>query len=281
MLSRFIDLMLYSNIFIAICASSLVYQVYWIENSPGWYHPLAWLVFFATVFVYSAHRLVGFTRLERVYDNRRISVILHFKSHIAVYTLVALAGFLFSCTLVRTSSLLLMMIPGILTLLYIVPVFRHRRRFRDVPYIKVFIVGMVWSWICIYVPLQELHSNLEVSHTLLILEKFLFITAITIPFDIRDRELDTLQHIKTIPVALGIGRSKLICMTVVTLAIIVAGINWHRQYLDGGQFASLLFTYLLAILIIYIVQEKSHDYYYSGMLDGTIALQWILMLLFS
>jgi 4-hydroxybenzoate polyprenyltransferase len=281
MLSKLIDLLLYSNIFIAACAASLVYQVYWIEDSPGWYNPLAWLVFFATVFVYSAHRLVGFTRLERGYGNRRISVILQFKSHIAGYTLVALAGLFFSCTLVLTSSLLLMMIPGIITLLYIVPVFRHRRRFRDLPYIKVFIVGMVWSWTCIYIPLQELHSNLEVSHYLLIVEKFLFITAITIPFDIRDRELDTLQHIKTIPVVLGIGRSKLICMTLVSLAIIVAGINWHRQYFDGGQFVSLLLAYLSAIMIIYIIHEKSHDYYYSGMLDGTIVLQCVLMLLFS
>lgn len=280
-LYKLIDLLLYGNFFIALCAASMVYQIHIINDDFQWFNPGAFLLFFATLFIYSLHRLVSSNILEKTSNNRRLSIILQFQKHLVGYALIGMLGTLIMCTLVPVEFLFLLVIPGAVSILYIAPVFRNKQRFRDLPFVKVFAVGLAWTWACVFIPLKVQHDFLEGNDIRLILEKFLFIAAITIPFDIRDRELDKRQNIKTIPSYLGINKSKVLSITLVVAATCFATINYLLQFYSIALFTGLVISYLVTVLIIFPISERSHDYHYSGLLDGTILLQLILMSIFS
>ena len=55
---------------------------------------------------------------------------------------------------------------------------------------------------------------------LLISKRFLFIMAITLPFDIRDMYQDRKFHLKTIPVLMGEKRSLILCQMLLLVYII-------------------------------------------------------------
>jgi 4-hydroxybenzoate polyprenyltransferase len=279
LLQKTIDLFLYSNFFIALCAAFLTYQTFAIFGLSRWNEPLAIFTFCATLFIYSLHRIIGFTKLDRTIETRRISVILNFQTHILIYAFLALVGMISTIFFLPLRTLLLLALPGVLSALYIMPIFNHRRRFRDLPYLKVFTVGIVWTWVCVLVPMLQMHISVGLSSILLVTEKLLFLTAITIPFDIRDMEVDALHKIKTLPAAWGISKIKIICEimifgnTVLVLSLYCLGIYSPSICL------ALVSSYLISAVIIANLSQFSHDYWYSGILDGTILLQSILVIM--
>jgi len=63
-----IDLILYSNYWIALCAVAMLWQTLLLLGEPIKIDYLTGVVFFATLFLYAAHRIVGISRLEEFFD---------------------------------------------------------------------------------------------------------------------------------------------------------------------------------------------------------------------
>lgn len=280
-LKKTIDLILYSNFLIALCAASLSYQVYLLDHHYTWSAPYPFFVFFGTLFIYSIHRIIGFTRLERTDPNRRISIIIRFQLHIITYSVIAFIGMLVTSTLVSSVVIELLMFPGLLALLYVSPILKNRKRIRDFPYVKLFLVGLVWTWVCVVIPIKDMNIYMTNQHWLIIVEKCLFIIAITIPFDIRDLHIDQLHQIKTIPVILGPKNSKIVSLILLLLAWICMSFNYLLQDLNFGIWSALSISYFFSMVVVRIINQGSHDYYFSGILDGTILLQFLLILLIA
>ena len=286
-LIQFIDLLLYSNFFIAVAAFSLVWQSEIIIESTHPNHPskYAWLVLSASLFVYAMHRIIGFTNIEKVIENRRIQIIRKFDRHIRIYAAISLIGLLYFALHMPFHILLYLIPPTLLVGAYITPLYRGMR-FRDMPFVKVFLVGFVWSWVCVFIPFQ-LHGfdAFSWSMSIMAFEKFLFITAITIPFDVRDLAVDGLYNIKTIPSSLGVKKSILISNTMLMLAALMVVLAWSMQFLDSQVALGLLAMYALTVVCVSLAHEKRHDYYFSIILDGTIIAQsatvWCLTTLYG
>ncbi|MCB0685693.1 MAG: UbiA family prenyltransferase [Saprospiraceae bacterium] len=281
LLRKLIDLVLYSNLFIAVCAASLTYQILYIDQDFTWISPYVYLVFFATLFIYSFHRIIGFGKLDRTANNRRINLILKFQNHIVLYGLIGLVGLTISAFQITFNSFLWLAIPGILAIIYVLPIFGRKRRFRDLPFIKVFAIGLVWAWVCVFIPLLHHNHQLHLPHYLLIIEKLFFIIGITLSFDIRDLKLDQSHQIKTIPVYIGVQRRKILALFLLVLAWMLTYLNYQINYLTLNEWIALTLSYLFITVVVWRASENSHDYYFSGLVDGTILLQFILVMLFS
>ncbi|NND32841.1 MAG: UbiA family prenyltransferase [Saprospiraceae bacterium] len=278
LLHKAIDLLLYSHFFIAICAASLTYQVFYIFDKFRWEEPLPIFIFFATLLVYSLHRIIGFTKLDRTIPNRRVSVILKFQNHILIYTGLAFIGMVTMALFLPVNTLILLGIPAILSSIYILPVFGQRRRFRDLDYAKVFVVAMVWVWVCICIPLIQMDVEKVLTTFLLIFEKLFFIIAITVPFDIRDLEIDSSHKIKTIPGSIGVKRSKQLSTLLLICSLFLVIILEQHAFYSFRYCVALVISYLVTIAVVALINQRSHDYWYSCVLDGMILLQFILLL---
>jgi 4-hydroxybenzoate polyprenyltransferase len=152
------------------------------------------------------------------------------------------------------------------------------KRLRDLSYIKILLIGAVWSWITIGLPLLMYQEQNSLT-LLLSLERFLFFIAITIPFDIRDQEIDKQSEVKTLIHLWGSRRSLNICYLLLTVCAGIAITCYISELIQVELLISLLLTYGFTGLCIFISTGKTHDYYYSGLLDGTMFLPLLFYML--
>ena len=106
------------------------------------------------------------------------------------------------------------------------------------------------------------------SNTILqLFSRFLFVFAITIPFDIRDVKYDK-NNIKTIPILLGTFISKLIAI----LSLIALKIISFYQYLYYNLSVNILIAIILCCcfssILIIKSDENKDDFYFSFWIES-------------
>jgi 4-hydroxybenzoate polyprenyltransferase len=110
------------------------------------------------------------------------------------------------------------------------------------------------------------------SGGLLFTERALFIFAITIPFDIRDIQIDETSKLKTLPQVIGIRKSQFLALLLLSISALLTIVLISTDVYD----VELLTPYLLCTgitgLLISRASVDKDDYYYSGLLDGMMFL---------
>ena len=276
MLKKIVDLLLYGNFWIALCASSMVFQTIWLLDRQWLFPPLLWFVFGSTLALYGAHRYIGIRKTHFfAEDDDRFATIKRYRSHILLYGLIGSAIAAFYFFQLGLHAQLLLTIPILLSLGYILPVFKSQR-LRDFRFVKIFAIALSFAWITVFVPGWDRMPVLEC--VLLFLEKFAFILAITLPFDIRDLKVDTHARLETIPGRIGVFRTLRMVTILLVLAAILVGTNYTLGFYNIKNSLALALFYLLLIPICFQSRRIRHDYFYAGLLDGTMLLQTVLII---
>ena len=112
----------------------------------------------------------------------------------------------------------------------------------------------------------------------MMIERTLFIFAITLPFDIRDMKVDRESNVKTIPTVLGSRRSQHLGGLCLTGMLLMVGCNYQLDYYDLTTSIALTISVVTTVPLIYLTTSQTHDYFISGIIDGTMILQAILVL---
>jgi 4-hydroxybenzoate polyprenyltransferase len=186
----------------------------------------------------------------------------------------------------HTASKILLISLALISVAYSLPIFSIQDRhfgLRNIPGVKLFLIAIVWSLSCVLLPILELESSAGITISasdsiLLIAKRFLFIAAITVPFDIRDLFQDKTNELKTIPVILGEKKALLICQGL--LAIYLVLLFLFTQSFDNNFFG-LMLTIILTGWLIFKSKWQRNEYYYFFYLDGTMLLQFMMLLLCS
>lgn len=284
-LRQILDLLLFSNIFIALCSVAQGLVTYKLLGTEPDKYVLG-LLFCATLALYNFSILLSkpkkpersvFRRVRWIFSHYRLMITL---TIISVVSILPLSYFL------NTSSKILLIALALISVAYSLPIFTiHDKRFglRNIPGVKLFLIATVWALSCVLLPILEMESNNEISITLndtilLITKRFLFIAAITVPFDIRDLFQDKSNELKTIPVILGEKTALLVCQGLL-IAYLILLFLFTDQF--NSNFFALTLTILLAGWLIFRSKWEKNEYYYFLYLDGTMILQFIMLLLFS
>lgn len=166
---------------------------------------------------------------------------------------------------------------GALSVGYALPCWGWRgrwRRLREVPYMKSVWVALGWALATSAAPMLAAGApspaTIEQS-----LERFVFILAGVIPFDVPDLKQDRRDGIKTIPMRLGVSGTVIVCW--VLLAVFI----WRVMQSSGNSamaLANVLPAVLLALWLLGLRAKKT-DAYYSVGIDGLVALQALAMLI--
>ncbi len=268
----FFKFLLYSNLFIAACAIALCLQTFAIqEGAVSW-----WLIaeiFFATQCIYALHRLVSLKRLEPALLNERFRNIKALRGLIATLFIlsVVLGGVAF--WFLQRSTQWALVLPAILSLGYVLPFWKNKR-LRDFHFIKIFLVAGVWAYVSVFLPAMELGLDLDWSLYLIFSERAFFVFAITLPFDIRDMEIEKANGVKTIPALIGAKNSIYLGL----LLLLIWGLG--NYYLYPMYTASLMLGLgLITGMVIAFSYPRKADWYYTGLLDGMMLLQGLFVYL--
>jgi len=263
-----------SNLWIALGSLAWIEQTRLLSGSTDRNIALYVLVFSATFFIYNFHRLN--TKPDK---NTETLSGMHewMDSHVLQLKLFMVASVLAIITCVffiNIQSILLLLFVGTVSVFYAVPLpFTNGFRLRDIGVLKPVFVAVVWSVVCVLLPIVS-EENSNNQYLFLTAHCFLFFLAITIPFDIRDLKFDK-ENLKfpTIPMILGISAAKWISL----FTLLISGFVVWWAVKDFAL--AIVVWYIGTAFLIYKSKEESDEYHYTFWLDGTIIAGCILFYL--
>jgi hypothetical protein len=135
---------------------------------------------------------------------------------------------------------------------------------RKIPLLKVFYVGLVWALVNCWLTLPEFSIPI-------FLISFFFITALVLPFDIRDMNSDT---VKTFPMLIGVQKTKYIAYALVFISHMI-GIFYLKSLYALAFFMAGIVTYIF----IYFAENKRDDAYFSFGVETCSALPFLFLLI--
>ena len=272
-----IDFVLYSNLWIAMAAFAMAAQTQFLLSGRVYFTPLLGFILFATLLLYAVHRIVGLEKAQPFLKKGRFFVISRFRTHIMAYAALAAIGAAVFFFRLSFHLQLAAVAPSLIALGYVLPFLSGRKRLRDLSYVKIFLIAIAWSWITVLLPALELGMGWSIPMIVMLLERAFFIFSITLPFDIRDLEVDTYNQVRTLPALLGYQRTKMLALACLLAMAALAGLNYHIDAYNTGAFTGIMLSGLIAFSLIYFADKVKHDYYFSGLIDGLMVLQFGLV----
>jgi len=135
---------------------------------------------------------------------------------------------------------------------------------RKIPLLKVFYVGLVWALVNCWLTLPAFNFSIFFI-------SFFFVTALVLPFDIRDMKSDTVQ---TFPKLIGVQNTKYLAYVFIFIACILAIFHLKIQFAVSFFLASV-FTYIL----VYFSKNSNKDSYFSFWVESCSGLPFLFLIL--
>ncbi|CAM3848962.1 UbiA family prenyltransferase [Mucilaginibacter galii] len=280
------DALLFSNVFMALCAVAQGLVTFHIIGVKPIFSVLA-LLFASTLGLYNFCILIIRPKEPQKSSYRRIRWFFGYHRLMVTITIAALLSLIPLFFLLANSSKLLLIGLAALSFGYGLPLFTKKGQksgLRNVPGLKPILITLVWTLSCVLLPIFEAQDSLHIivpeSNIWIIFSKrFLFIAALTVPFDIRDLFQDRIAGLKTIPVAFGEQRAYWFCQLLLAGHIMLLLLLWN--YRLTSDFFALAFVAVLTGWLIFKSTWKRDEYYYFFYLDGVLILQYIVLVLFK
>ncbi|HET8963389.1 MAG TPA: UbiA family prenyltransferase [Chitinophagales bacterium] len=274
---KYIQAIFYSNIFIAICGIAFYRRGLILYQNEEHAFIVSFFVFTSTLFTYLFIRLASMDRIKMYESSGRRNFLLHGSNWLIILTVLSAiaTGILFF--ILPKFIQYVLIVPGVISVLYGLPVFKKNgtwKKLRDVGVSKIFMIAFVWAFTGAILPaIRDL--NWEINWWLFAAD-FLFIFAITIPFDIKDLESDALHNVKTIPFYIG----KELSYTLALVLLFIAGVCYAfaAQTLSVKVLPPLTIAVIITGILLYATRYSKNNLIYFGWIDGTILLQYLLLL---
>jgi len=262
---------------VALGAASLVVMTRTEAGGEGVSLSLSVFVLGATVTVYCLNMLNGLKELRR---SGTASVRHHWcmgneerlKAHLGAGAATMVCAFF----LLPHRVLYVLLPAAAVSLLYVSPLMRGMR-LREVGPFKILWVATVWSAITVVLPLVETGTGISPGNmAAMTVERWLFIFAITVPFDIRDMDNDRDKGIRTLPSMIGVRRSRVIASAAIVCSLLM---TVHRY---GWEMSPVTAAYVVAVMptmaLVLGSGDGRNEMYYSFWLEGTMVLLSVLVI---
>lgn len=279
------NFLLFSNIFMSLCAVAQGLVTFYLINA-GPVLPVLGLLFTSTLGIYNFSILISKPKHPNQSPYRRIRWFFSHYRLMVTFTIVSLLSLIPLFFLMSMEARILLIFLSILSFCYSIPLFAiHDQKFglRNIPGLKQFLITLVWTMSTVLLPIieaQHFHlANVSMRDiTILIAKRFLFIAALTVPFDIRDLFQDKQYGLKTVPVVWGEKNAYLFCQFLLGGYIVLLFL-----FRDNGfsrDFFALTITAVLTGWLIFKSKWEKNEYYYFFYLDGVLILQFVLLAVF-
>ena len=255
-----------TNIWVAFCALALTLSSEVILQTSNPF--ISQFVFFATVFTYNFQRFaiikMGSSHSKKNWLN---------KNRKAIYGLMFFAFIMSVYYFVnfKSSTQIVILFVGALSLFYPFGI-------RKIPFAKIFIISFVW--VNSTMLLLVLENTIVISEYIIwnLISRFLFVFAITIPFDIRDIKHDV-GNLITIPLFFGEKKSKWIASFAILICVIIVVFQQFQNNITGSNFLALIMLYFLALALITKSDKKNNEMYFSFWIESLSIFSYLFLII--
>tara|TARA_R110000868_G_scaffold56488_12_gene174850 strand:- start:1051 stop:1884 length:834 start_codon:yes stop_codon:yes gene_type:complete len=169
---------------------------------------------------------------------------------------------------------------GLATFLYAIPFLPNRlfldehNNLRSIAGFKVYIIALVWSGVTVFLPLLNNAYAINADIIITGIQRFIFVTILTLPFEIRDLQFDSVK-LSTIPQNIGIKGTKILG---VCLGIILFFSEFFKKDIHIKQVIVLLLITILSLVVLLFAKKEQGKYYCSFWVEG-IPIVWLILYL--
>ncbi len=275
----------YGSWWVALCASGMGLLTWFELTGERWNAPIAVFIAGSTLVIYNLNMLTGLRELRTSGTDSERHLWCLANGQLMKLTLAI--GLLLSGVSIwfLNHTVWLLMLPlAVVAAAYVFPVLRknaERIRIRELGLWKIFLISAVWAGMTVILPAVDRYGFGQVGDILswqLAMERAVFILAITIPFDIRDLANDADKGVRTIPSVLGWKNALLLAEG---LMVAFATLLCLRLGMGHPHFIGYLVSVIATMLLIGMANPKRRDMYCSFWLEGTMMLQYSLVVLLS
>ena len=268
LLKKWFSFYIFANIHVglaAFCLTKITMKGFDVENRS-----LACFVFFSTILAYN---------FMRVYQLDRINSIIAIwirsnKNSLVLLNIVCLVFVIYFSLDFRLSTMLILLPFLLATFFYAMPGSSKLKGLRYVPGFKLFLISFTWSAITFYLPLFVAQIHDTDGIWIAFVQRFLFIMALAIPFDIRDAHFD-FPDLKTLPQRIGIKNSKVVAILAM---IIFALLELYRIQNMNAPFMVIVIITIMSIVLI-LGSRPGQKRFYSSFWVESIPVFWYILIL--
>ncbi len=223
-------------------------------------------IFFGTITGYNFVKYAGVAKLHHRSLTHNLKIIQIF-SLVCFFAMCYYALHLSIETLIFT-------IPFVgLTFLYAVPFLSgFDKSLREVSYLKILVVAFVWSGFTVLIPLLAAGKEISSSMLLCMLQRFLIVIVLILPFDIRDVKYDAI-NLQTIPKKIGEQRTKRLGVLLLVFSLIL------EYFISSEVRVKMAFMMFFFLVIVFLMRSKTaQSKYYSSFWVELLPIVWWLLL---
>jgi len=280
------DFLLSTYLFIASAAACFVLTTFLLTNRPVHINAVTLLVFFSTLLIYNFHRVSAlFSNFVFSFPNLFIRL-KKFPLSTKIMSITGIAGILCSSWFLSITTLLTLVPVALITFAYSVPVVKvkgKRKRLREVFIVKITSLSLVWCLSTVTLPMIDSGISITSHSSLAIFaERFLFMFAICVPFEIRDIEVEKKWCNVTLPILIGVNRSKQIGLLALLIFIMLVYFQFgsSAEHINAFVIPQFISALVAGLLLVFSTWHRN-NYYFRIFVDGTMQLQFILLILFG
>ncbi|QXP61401.1 hypothetical protein [Olleya sp. HaHaR_3_96] len=271
-LKQLLDFYINSSVHVALA----VYALSWVtlkKFDVNYDSSVLWFNFYATITGYNFVKYFGIAK----WHHRSLA------SWLRVTQVFSLGCFILMCYYalqLAEESLILIAIFGGVTFLYAIPFLPKKwyldtqQNLRDISGLKVYVIALVWSGVTVILPLVNNQVGFSEDVIVSVIQIFIFVIALMLPFEIIDLRYDSLK-LATIPQKIGVKRTKLLGF--VLLLVFYVSEFFKDTIKTDYLIIQLIVCLVLGLFMLFANQNRTK--YYTSLWLEALPVFWLVLML--
>ncbi len=267
-LKKLFDFYLDASMHVAGSVFALVYVVGFLLELQDIF-ALAWFLFCGTIVSYNFMKY-------GVEAKKYLIVVGGYRKGIQLISFAAFGYCFYSVWFFNIETLIAIVVLVLISGVYILPVLPKISNFRRFGGLKIIIVALVWAGGTVILPVLNEERSLDEHVLILLVQVFLLVLVLILPFEIRDLKYDAVE-MQTIPQRFGIFKTKLVGALIV---LVICGLELFGQIFIIENTIVLFATISLALVLLLYTKKDPPKYYVTFWVES-VPMFWCLGLYFS
>jgi len=280
-LKNILDFFINSSIWVAIAVTALIEVTYFnLEVAAN--ENLLFAAFFGTIFGYNFIKHFEKEQVKgisfEVFDLGVRGVLKQFEKltllQKVIFQLSVISALVVFALFFRfhIKTQLVLLISSVLTFCYAVSL--GYSTLRNISGIKIYVVALVWAFVTVLLPVLEGEIEFTSDVWILLLQRFVFVIVLILPFDIRDLSVDD-KKLGTMPQKIGVQKTKFYGLF---LLMVFFFLEFFKDEVLAINTVILPLVFLVTVLFLTLAKEKQPKYYASFFVEG-IPVLWFGLLM--
>ncbi len=261
------DFYIDASVHTAIAVLSLLHATYLVLHLPVAYD-LNLFVFFGSISIYN------FVKYG-VEAKKYILVANRYHKNIQFFSITTLVIAIYYAFFLDFKVLCLVAVMVLITGLYALPVLPKMKSLRNLGGLKIAVVAFIWAGTTVALPMLATSTPISFNIIIEILQRFLLVLILLIPFEIRDLAYDA-PELRTLPQRIGVSRTRVFGSFMVIIFYALTFLKTNFMIVEGiGK--GVLFL-ILGFLMLFT--EKKQKKYFASFWVEAIPIIWWGILVF-